>query len=314
MSKNTIHEVDSHYAQEFIKLLTPIADFSNIPEGTKIFSSHSQNPLFFDNFIEFEQPGIKYTSSVDGRTYTFSAQGWYFWDEETAFNILSSTIDKNGRSLFVNGIIHERQDIIDFHLKNNLLLDIADYDGKSPFYYAANTNNHVLCKQLLEKGVDVNKNGLDDYKQTVLHAACFLPSKITAKEKEEAQTRYFQTISFLLELGYDVNAKDIDNDTPLITCCRQDSSNHKTVELLLNAGAEVNAVNVDRMYPLHYAVEQDHVAIAKLLLENNAMITTRIAQDIKSENMVELFEKYITKMDEETETTFRINALKIMLV
>ncbi|MGX5609197.1 ankyrin repeat domain-containing protein [Bacillus cereus] len=308
-----IHEVDSHYAKEFIKLLTPIADFSIIPEGTKIFSSHSQNPLFFDTFIELEHPGIKYISSVDGRIYTFSAQGWYFWDEETAFNILSSTIDKNGRSFFVNGIIHERQDIIDFHLKNNLLLDV-DNNGKSPFYYAANTNNYVLCKQLLEKGVDVNKDNLDDYKQTVLHAACFLPSKITAKEKEEAQTRYVQTISFLLELGYDVNAKDIDNDTPLITCCRQDSSNHKPVELLLKAGAEVNVVNVDGMSSLHYTVEQDHISIANLLLENNAIITTRIVQDIKSENMVELFEKYITKMDEETEIAFRMNALKIMLV
>ncbi|MDA1675058.1 MULTISPECIES: ankyrin repeat domain-containing protein [Bacillus cereus group] len=309
-----IHEVDSQYAKEFIKLLTPIADFSIIPEGTKIFSSHSQNPLFFDTFIKLEHPGIKYISSVDGRIYTFSAQGWYFWDEETAFNILSSSIDKNGRSLFVNGIIHERQDIIDFYLKNNLLLDIADYDGKSPFYYAANTNNHVLCKQLLEKGVDVNKNSLDNYEQTALHAACFLPSKITAKEKEEAETRYVQTISLLLELGYDVNAKDTDNDTPLITCCHQDSSNHKPVELLLNAGAEVNVVNVDRMSPLHYAVVQDHVDIANLLLENNAIITTRIVQDIKSENMVELFEKYITKMDEETEIAFRINALKIALV
>lgn len=314
MSEKFFHHVDSHYAKEFIKLLTPIADFYNIPEGTKIFSSHSQNPLFFDNFIELEQHGIKYTSSLNGETYTFSAQGWYFWDEETAFNMLLSTRDSNGRSLFINGIIHERQDIIDFHLKNNLLLDTADSDGKSPFYYAANTNNHVLCKQLLEKGVDANKNSLDNYEQTALHAACFLPSKITAKEKEEAQTRYFQTISFLLELGYDVNAKDADNDTALITCCRQDSSNHKPVELLLNAGAEVNVVNVDGMSPLHYAVEHDHVDIANLLLEKNAMITTKIAQDIKSENMVELFEKYITKMDEETEIAFRINALKIMLV
>ncbi|MCU7667190.1 ankyrin repeat domain-containing protein [Bacillus thuringiensis] len=307
-----IHEVDSHYTKEFIKLLTPITDFSNIPEGTKIFSYHSINPLFFDTFIKFNHQGIKYTSSVDGITRTFSAQGWYVWDEETAFNVLLSSRDKNGRSLFINGINHERQDIIDFHLKNNLLLDTVDSDGKSPFYYAANTNNLVLCKQLLEKGVDVNS--LDKYKQTALHAACFLPSKITAKEKEEAQTRYFQTMAFLLELGYDVNAKDIDNDTALITCCLQDSSNHKPVKLLLNAGAEVNVVNVDGMSPLHYAVEHDHVDIAKLLLEKNAMITTKVAQDIKSENMVELFEKYITKMDEETEIAFRINALKIMLV
>ncbi|GIK15190.1 MAG: hypothetical protein BroJett003_01540 [Planctomycetota bacterium] len=67
----------------------------------------------------------------------------------------------------------------------------------------------------------------------------------------------------LISGGANVNARDIDGDTPLHSAAH--SGNRSAIEILIHAGANVNAADRNRNTPLHYAASGDAEVIRTLL-------------------------------------------------
>ena len=72
-------------------------------------------------------------------------------------------------------------------------------------------------------------------------------------------------IKRLIEAGADVNAKDVNGESPLYRAVDRDSV--ILAKYLISAGANVNAKDIDGYSPLYYAVDGNNKAIAKLLIK-----------------------------------------------
>ena len=109
---------------------------------------------------------------------------------------------------------------------------------------------------------------VDQDKSTPLHWACASCNK------------NIDLVTWLLNKGVDVNAKDLDGWTPLFwavyekTPLFDTSIDIEVIELLINKNAQVNIQDKDGKTPLHYAVlrEQIDVEVIKLLINKNAQV------------------------------------------
>lgn len=75
-------------------------------------------------------------------------------------------------------------------------------------------------------------------------------------------------IKCLINLGYDLNIQDVNNDTALIWASYNNYNN--IVKLLLDAGADPNKQNRHKETALSYAVLNGNIDILSLLLISNA--------------------------------------------
>lgn len=101
-------------------------------------------------------------------------------------------------------------------------------------------------------------NQKNSYGQTALHLA--------AHYNDLAQ------VKLLLELGADVNSRDLDNRTPLLCAAAYNKldSHFDTIEALLMHGSPVNALNIDGSTPLHCLAWLADVRTIDLLLKFGA--------------------------------------------
>ena len=305
----------TNYTLEFIKKLKPITDFSKIKEETEIFSKQSNNPLNIDLFLRTETqhdiPGIVYLNTLNHKEYFSSGSGFYYWDKEAAYETLLNSTDKHGKTLFMNGIINHKSDIIDYFITNNLDVNSVDYTKRQALYYAAQTNNYSLCKELATRESDLH--AVDLYSNTLLHAASSLDYTAHALYKKTALDNYYKTVSFLIDQGLDTNAKDEDGGTPLMAACRQSTVSLEVIKLLIKSGANINEEDNFGFTALLGAIKYNHVDIAKLLLKHGAIITTKIAESIKSEEMANLFSEYIHSMEMDVEGALKARILYILM-
>lgn len=123
---------------------------------------------------------------------------------------------------------------------------------ETPLHEAARIGRDDMCALLLQNGFNVNTTAGIDNKETPLHFLCF-----TAKEPHTCACK------LLLDAGADVNAKNAEGNTPLLTLTINYINDiyaytytifdnyAKIIELLLNAGADVNVQNNDGNTVLH---------------------------------------------------------------
>jgi len=105
-------------------------------------------------------------------------------------------------------------------------------------------------------GADINTKK-SEYGQTILHR--------TADMRNGAEI-----VEFLLDAGADVEAKDVEGETPLYRAVARKRAG--LVKLLISKGADVNAVDNDGQTMLYRAVVDNSVEIAKLLLTAKANV------------------------------------------
>ena len=75
-------------------------------------------------------------------------------------------------------------------------------------------------------------------------------------------------IRYLLEKGANINAKDVDGYTPLLSASWKGQT--QAVLLLVEEGAKIQMTESSLKTCVHLAVEDDHCATLKALLDNGA--------------------------------------------
>jgi len=81
---------------------------------------------------------------------------------------------------------------------------------------------------------------------------------------------HIDIVNLLLQEGAAVHARDRHNKTPLHWAAQ--NGYIEIIEILLENGANINAVTKDKETPLHYAALSDYADIVNLLLENGAEV------------------------------------------
>ena len=77
-----------------------------------------------------------------------------------------------------------------------------------------------------------------------------------------------EVVSFLLDQGADIQARDIDGDAPLVWAVAR--GHLSTTNLLLDRGADINAVNFTETSALLFAVRANRLETARLLIDRGA--------------------------------------------
>lgn len=129
------------------------------------------------------------------------------------------------------------------------LIDAQDDDGCTPLHKACEEGRLEAAKLLLaaEGRLDIK----DKEGDTPLHLAVF--------------KRHSLLIPVLVNAGADVNAENKLNRTPLHTACALGDL-YSVKALLECPGIKIDADGPQGETPLHYAADQGHVAIARLLV------------------------------------------------
>lgn len=156
--------------------------------------------------------------------------------------------------------------------------NVADKWGRTPLYFARSIN---VCKTLLHAGENVHLPRMT-YGRSALHQGL----KITGRWYLESDT--VDTIDILVNAGIDINVRDQDGETPLLSAVRLGHTFH--TRRMLELGANPNACNQSsRHSAIHFAVLLDHHDAIPLLLQRGADYTALDASGMNIAHMAAWF-------------------------
>ena len=127
-------------------------------------------------------------------------------------------------------------------------MNAEDNSGKTPLHYAAEKNDYITAKVLLDQGANPNVTD-NKYDHTPLFYAAY--------------NNAHETAEVLLKHGADVNAVNIYGMTPLHNAAGENA--RETAEVLLKHGADVNAKDSMGETPLQFAVRNNAYETAEVL-------------------------------------------------
>jgi ankyrin repeat protein len=148
-------------------------------------------------------------------------------------------------------ILEKTPKIISLYLEQNW--DMKNVFGSAPISVAIDLNSTTLTTELLKRGCDVNEIGasftvldysvyqdnMEIFKLLLKNGASYsLPGSRFSTLHIAAHVKNKEALNILIREGADVNAKTIENVTPLQMACHK--LDKEIVEILLNSGAVVN--------------------------------------------------------------------------
>ncbi|WP_282039244.1 ankyrin repeat domain-containing protein [Saccharicrinis aurantiacus] len=158
--------------------------------------------------------------------------------------------DSDGNTPLMLVILNDKQYVLPSLLKYKPDLELANSAGSLPLHEAFKCYDTSIARLLIDAGVNINSR--DTRNNTPLH--------VIAGSRRENKSIF---IDELINKGADVNAINIDGETPLFTAIKKHKLNR--AELLVNNGAKINAVNKYGRSPLHLACELGNLAAVKFL-------------------------------------------------
>lgn len=173
-------------------------------------------------------------------------------------------------------------------------VNVEDDYGMTPLGYAVKRRKFSLVKFLVSKWANVNCKGESGY-PILLTASCLDDSKLALYLIEHGARVDFVTkegytpmhgvkneevARFLLVMGLNPNARDIDGNTPLHWLAtlynpETDSARTETAKILISGGAKVNEKNNEGKTPLHNAVNSGFIHLTKYLVLKGAKVDAR---------------------------------------
>ncbi len=146
-------------------------------------------------------------------------------------------------------------------LEKNFNFNEKDNCGNNILHICAKKGNTKLFKQFIGF---VNINEKNFYFETALHMA--------------VNNNNIEIVKLLLDNGADVNAKDVEENTPLHIASEKGYT--KVVNQLLTNKKSKNKINInekdnDWNTPLHMAANNNKIGIVKLLLDNGADVNAK---------------------------------------
>jgi len=169
-------------------------------------------------------------------------------------------LDKN-RNLLMIASEANNPELISLLIDKGSDINAFDDNGNTPLLIASAHGNLESVKVLLAKGAKTNP-GLCTRKScantgaTPLHAAAW---------------RSPELVEYLAEHGADVNAKNLDGNTPLHNASTGDST--RCIKILCKYGAQVNAINKQGMTPLMRAIQMQEAEAIQTLIACNADVS-----------------------------------------
>jgi len=147
-----------------------------------------------------------------------------------------------------------KADMIGLLLSRGALTSPQDRDGETPLHIAVYLKKFDCSRELARYGAEANAR--DSYGNTPLHHA---------REKE--------VIEFLLSKGADINAKDNQGQTLLMSCAS--SGNSEMMRFLVSKKADIKTRNRAGRTPLHTAAKSRSTAIAGFLMTQGLDVNCR---------------------------------------
>ena len=152
----------------------------------------------------------------------------------------------------------DNSEVIAKLLRSGIPVNACDISDMTPLHYAASTGSIEMVEALLDAGAD--PAALTSLQNTPLHLAV-------------GDEYNLIIVNRLLEVVTDINAPDLDGNTPLHIAAERGATD--VVEALLKADANVNATNAVGATPLHLAALANNLELVELLLAHDADIGAR---------------------------------------
>jgi len=173
-----------------------------------------------------------------------------------------NSLDERGKAALHYAIEAGHEDISEFLIEQGADISLMDQENRSPLHFAAAAGNVELARILLNKGT----SGLNEASMimhggaaggwTPLHLACL--------------NGHPQMVSFLLDHGADIEARDGYQRTPLILTGQGKS--FQVAKTLVERGADINAEAIRNYTALLWAARNDFEEMVNYLLDQGAVI------------------------------------------
>ncbi|WP_353289188.1 ankyrin repeat domain-containing protein [Wolbachia endosymbiont (group A) of Paraperithous gnathaulax] len=156
-------------------------------------------------------------------------------------------------------------------------IDIRCDQNWTPLHYAVSAGQYDMVRFLVDQGASILAK--DNNVKTPLRivnelgnteVANFLRAKLDKYLFSAIERKDIRKVSDFLDGGANIEAKGINNQTPL--CVASCKGNLYVLRLLLSRNAKVNVQDDSRKTPLHYAAREGHSDVAELLLGRGTMI------------------------------------------
>lgn len=154
----------------------------------------------------------------------------------------------------------EKEEDLEFFLKNGMTLNSTDDEGNNIFNYASRRGNTEFLKVLIDKGVDYktdNKNGDNAF--------------MFAAQGTRGFNNSIEIYQFLQELGLEPNVITKDGSTPLhrIAYTKVDKD---IFDFFLKAGANVDQKDAEGNTPFLNASARNSFEVVQLMAENSKQL------------------------------------------
>ena len=162
-------------------------------------------------------------------------------------------------TLLFEAVRQKKEWAVELLLEGGADLQARDITGRRVLYYAVRGGQESIVKVLLDHGATetLTTGPVSNSGSTILHCAMIKPN--------------LTIVEMILKAGVDINGQDLIGDTALHGLERTGPQPlEQTVSFLLNLGAEINMVNKYSDTPLHLAVSHDRLRIAQMLLDAGA--------------------------------------------